>query len=136
MPASDALVRSALNQNQSLATHISSLAGTVAAQRADVASRLVQLRALERQWNIKQSAMDDALAPFSPKALHARLVAGIGEREGVLSALEESFLEEDGRASERELADFVKRWRDARKVLALRRERRRRFEEGRVGGWR
>lgn len=112
------------------------MASAVAAQRQDVASHLVQLKALERQWHLKQSAMDDALAPFGPKALHSRLVSGIAEQEGVLRAMEESFLEEDGRASEREMAEFVKRWRDARKVLVLRKERRRRFEEGRVGGWR
>ena len=92
--------------------------------------------------------MDTALEPWSPKALHARLVSGIMEQEGLCRALEESFLEGmgsgeggnvgfgDGKAGEREVADWVKRYREARKTLGLRRERRARFEEGRVGGWR
>ena len=81
--------------------------------------------------------MDRALEPWSPKALHAKLVASIGEQEMLCRALEESFLEsQDGRASEREIAEWVKRYREGRMVLGLRQERRARFEEGRVGGWR
>ena len=81
-------------------------------------------------------ALDDALQPWSPKALHQRLVAGIGEQEAWLQALEASFLEGEGRAGEREVGEFVKRWREGRRVLELRAERRERWEEGRVGGWR
>ena len=94
------------------------------------------MHALERQWRLKQSALDDALAPFSPKALHGRLVASIGEQEDVLSGMEESFMDGEGRAGERELEGFLKRWREGRRVLEVRRERRGRWEEGRVGGWR
>jgi hypothetical protein len=50
--------------------------------------------------------------------------------------LEESFLEENGSASEREVAEYVKRVREARRCAYLRRERKRRWDEGRVGGLR
>ena len=134
--ASDEHLASALATNAALAQHVNHVASATAAQRADVSSRLLQLRALERQWHLKQAAMDDALAPFSPKALHARLVAGCGEQEQLLRAMEESFVEGEGRAGEREIAEWVKRWKEGRKTLGLRLERRRRFDEGRVGGWR
>jgi hypothetical protein len=41
-----------------------------------------------------------------------------------------------GSASEREVADFVRRYKEARKVAYLRREQRERWDEGRIGGWR
>lgn len=80
--------------------------------------------------------MDTALSPFSPQSLYQRLVQAVQEQEQVCRALEESFLEGDGKAGDRELGDFVKRYREARKLLLLRRERKERWDEGRVGGWR
>jgi hypothetical protein len=86
--------------------------------------------------------MDAALAPFAPASLYQRLAAGVGEQEGVCRALEESFVagdggEEDGRvASEREVAEWVRNYREAKKLAYLRRERKERWDEGRVGGWR
>lgn len=56
--------------------------------------------------------------------------------------LEESFLEGEGSggsdtvASEREVAEFVRRLREGRKVAYIRAERKERWDEGRVGGWR
>lgn len=56
--------------------------------------------------------------------------------------MEESFLHardgggEEGKVSEMEVVEFVRRYRDARKVAFLRRERKERWDEGRVGGWR
>jgi hypothetical protein len=54
--------------------------------------------------------------------------------------LEESFLDgeaDDGaQASEREVAEFVRRLRESRKVAYLRTERKERWDAGRVGGWR
>ena len=63
---------------------------------------------------------------------------GIGEQEALTGALEETFLEgeDEGRVGERELGDFVKRFREGRRVVWVRRERRERWDEGRVGGWR
>lgn len=84
--------------------------------------------------------MDLALAPFSPASLYQRLVQGIHEQAAVCNALEESFLdaeaEANGPASEREVADWVRRYREAKVQLYLRQERKERWDEGRVGGWR
>lgn len=86
--------------------------------------------------------MDRALSPFAPASLYQRLSAGLGEQEGVCVALEESFLDGEGRegeggmASERDVVDWVKRYREARRGYYLRRERKERWDEGRVGGWR
>ena len=45
-------------------------------------------------------------------------------------------LEEGGVATDRELADFMRRLREAKKLAFLRAERKERWDEGRVGGWR
>lgn len=79
---------------------------------------------------------------FSPPALYQRLSAAVGEQEALCRGLEESFLEGDGdgsggaKATEREVADFVRRLREGKKVAYLRTERKERWDEGRVGGWR
>ncbi len=91
--------------------------------------------------------MDDALSPWGPRAMYQRLVSSIGEQEALLRAMQESFLEgsgaEDsyhsgagGRASEKEVAEWVRRIRGGTTTLEKRREMRARWDEGRVGGWR
>jgi hypothetical protein len=81
--------------------------------------------------------VESALQPFSPQALHARLVAAINEQEGVCKGVEESFIEGgDGMASEREVEAWVREVRREREVLGMRKARRERWDEGRVGGWR
>jgi hypothetical protein len=81
--------------------------------------------------------MDRALAPFSPSSLYQRLSAGVQEQEMVCRALEESFLEGDGGvATEREANEWVRRYRESKKVYYSRREQKERWDEGRVGGWR
>jgi hypothetical protein len=104
--------------------------------RQHTQSRLLALRALERQWRQRQTEQDAALRDFSASALYQRLAVAVGEQEGLCHALEEGFLEEDGIASEREVGDFVRRVREAKKVGYLRRERKERWDEGRIGGWR
>lgn len=109
-------------------------------QRDRTQSRLLALRALERQWKAKQTEQDEALRHFSPPALYQRLTAAVAEQEALCRGLEESFVEGDGEgeavASERDVADFVKRLREGRKTAYLRAERKERWDEGRVGGWR
>lgn len=82
--------------------------------------------------------MDHALSPFAPASLYQRLGAGLAEQEGVCGALEESFLDGEGggEATEREVLEWVRRYREARRGYYLRRERKERWDEGRVGGWR
>lgn len=52
--------------------------------------------------------------------------------------MEESFLDEDhhGRATEKEINDWVRRVRAEASKLAARKEAKARWDEGRVGGWR
>jgi hypothetical protein len=50
--------------------------------------------------------------------------------------MEESFLEGDGMASDREVGEFLRGYRDGRKVYWKRVEGKERWDEGRVGGWR
>lgn len=82
--------------------------------------------------------MDHALGPrFAPASLYRRLGAGLAEQEAMCGALEESFLDgEAGEAGEREVVEWVRRYREARRGYYLRRERKERWDEGRVGGWR
>ena len=103
--------------------------------------------------------MDVALAPFAPASLYQRLGQGVAEQEAVCAALEESFLDGGGgggggggngagqgagggdgdgggEATEREVGEWVRRYREAKKLYYLRLERKQRWDEGRVGGWR
>jgi len=79
--------------------------------------------------------------------MYQRLAAGITEQEALLRAVYESFLEggseahehygdADGKATEKEVADWIKRIREGTVVLEKRREMRARWDDGRVGGWR
>lgn len=69
-------------------------------------------------------------------ALYQRLSASVNEQDQLVRGIEESWLDEGGVASEREVSDFVRQVREAKKVAFLRRERKERWDEGRVGGWR
>jgi hypothetical protein len=81
--------------------------------------------------------------------MYQRLVSSISEQEALLRAMQESFLEggdvrEDayygaangGKASEKEVSEWVRRIREGATTLEKRREMRARWDEGRVGGWR
>ena len=128
---------SALEQNVALATHLNELEARLSHLRSTTQAQLLAAHQSERQWKQKQSDMDRALAPFSPSSLYQRLNQGVQEQEMVCRALEESFLDGDGgTASERESAEWVKRYRDAKKIYYSRQERKERWDEGRVGGWR
>lgn len=109
----------------------------MARARAQAQALLLGAHALERGWRAKQGEVDHALGPFAPASLYRRLGAGLAEQEGVCVALEESFLDgEGGEAGEREVVEWVRRYREARRGYYLRRERKERWDEGRVGGWR
>ncbi|KAL4905816.1 hypothetical protein BDW74DRAFT_177516 [Aspergillus multicolor] len=131
-------VKALLNYNQDLANHLIDLQSQLTNLRSSTETLLLQHQSLEVSWRKKQSELDEALAPWSPKALYQRLSAGIAEQEAVCLAVEESFLEGEhhGKASEKEVADWVRRVRAEGAKLAGRREAKARWDEGRVGGWR
>lgn len=139
--SSHASLGRALDHNSRLATDLAGAAARLSRQRSATQAQLLSAHALERQWRQKQSDMDHALAPFSPAALYQRLARGVHEQAHVCQALEESFLEgcgggDAGVSGERDVAEWVRRYRDARALYYLRSERRERWDEGRVGGWR
>ncbi len=143
LPASTASLQQLLAANLSLANSLLTLEAHLKRQREGAQSRLLALRGLERQWRAKQAEQDAALRDFSPPALYQQLSAAVAEQEALCRGLKESFLEGDGGvggdggvATEREVMDFVKRIREGRKIAYLRRERKERWDEGRVGGWR
>ncbi|KND90334.1 hypothetical protein TOPH_04917 [Tolypocladium ophioglossoides CBS 100239] len=140
LAASHAALAAALDQNAQLAGQLVALADRLARQRSATQAQLLSTHALERQWRQRQSDMDHALAPFAPASLYQRLAQGVQEQAAVCHAMEESFLEGDGDggppASERDVADWVRRYREAKVQLYLRQERKERWDEGRVGGWR
>ncbi|RKU42700.1 hypothetical protein DL546_006227 [Coniochaeta pulveracea] len=139
LTTSDATLLTALQSNIDLATHLLSLEEQYISLRASVSTQLATTKQLERQWRGKQAEMDSALATFSPASLYQRLSAGVGEQEALCRGMEESFLGwsgSEGVAGEKEVADWVRRYREERKLYYLRRERKERWDEGRVGGWR
>ncbi|TLD33178.1 hypothetical protein PspLS_00446 [Pyricularia sp. CBS 133598] len=154
LSASHATLQSTLADNVSLAQHLSSTEAHLSAQRSSAQAQLLSTHALERQWHAKQREADAALAPFAPDGLYLRLAQAVQEQGAVCDALEESFLEGGGGGgrgggggggggaevgdfvTEREALDWVRRYREARKRLYLRQEKKERWDEGRVGGWR
>lgn len=127
-----------LKYNKDLANRLLELQTHVGELRSSTETLLLTHQSLEVSWRKKQSEMDAALAPWSPKALYQRLAASIAEQEAVCQAVEESFLEEEhhGRATEKEVGDWIRRVRAESAKLAARREAKARWDEGRVGGWR
>ncbi|KAK2755897.1 hypothetical protein FQN54_005693 [Arachnomyces sp. PD_36] len=153
-PSSQSHLTTLLQTNTSLTTHLQSLESHLSTLRNTTSSLLLQHQSLELSWRKKQTEMDTSLEPWSPKALYQRLVAAVAEQEAVCRAVEESFLEGEehgghghgqgyghgheggGRASEREVVEWVKRIKAEGAKLEARREARARWDEGRVGGWR
>ncbi|PYH92115.1 hypothetical protein BO71DRAFT_421060 [Aspergillus ellipticus CBS 707.79] len=131
-------LQSLLQYNKDLANRLLEYQAHLTDLRSSAETLLLTHQSLEVSWRKKQSEMDAALAPWSPKALYQRLAASIAEQEAVCRAVEESFLEGEhhGRASEKEVADWIRRVRAESGKLAARREAKGRWDEGRVGGWR
>ncbi|KAF5658761.1 hypothetical protein FDENT_14041 [Fusarium denticulatum] len=128
-----------LNENIDLAGQLTDMEARLSHQRASTQAQLLSTHTLERQWRQKQSDMDHALAPFSPAALYQQLGQGVQEQASVCEAMEESFLDGEGEgvsATEREVTDWVRKYREAKVQYYLRQERKERWDEGRVGGWR
>ncbi|KAK3680512.1 hypothetical protein B0T22DRAFT_438251 [Podospora appendiculata] len=139
LTSSNGVLQAALAENMDRAAHLLDLEAHLAHQRSATQAQLLSTHALERQWRAKQADMDHALAPFAPASLYQCLNQSLNEQEGVCYALEESFLEGDGDgapATEKEANDWVRRYREAKKLYYLRQERKERWDEGRVGGWR
>ncbi|CCC14119.1 hypothetical protein SMACR_08460 [Sordaria macrospora] len=139
LQASHDALQSALAENVQRAAQLLNLEARLANQRSLTQAQLLSTHALERQWRAKQAEMDHALTPFAPTRLYQRLSQGLQEQEAVCCALEESFLDSGGDdvpASEREANDWVRKYREAKKLYYLRQERKERWDEGRVGGWR
>ncbi|KAK0754040.1 hypothetical protein B0T18DRAFT_424482 [Schizothecium vesticola] len=140
LAASHAALAAALAANVDRAAALLDAEARLARQREATHAQLLATHALERQWRAKQGEMDEALAGFAPARLYQRVSAGVAEQEGVCQAMEESFLDggdgEGTAATEREVGEWVRRYREARRVYYERKERRERWDEGRVGGWR
>jgi hypothetical protein len=140
-------LQAAISENLALAQQVAQLEAQVKQLRDQTGQLLLSHTSLQTQWRRKQSEMDDALAPWGPRAMYQRLVSSIGEQEAVLRAVHESFLEGggvgdeyygngDGKANEKEVTEWIKRIREGTTILEKRREMRARWDEGRVGGWR
>jgi Cft2 family RNA processing exonuclease len=136
LPASTAPLQAILNANVNLAAQLKSLEAHVQSQRQSTQARLLSLKALERQWAAKQAEQDAALEPFGPRTLYQRLTAAVSEQESICKGIEESWLDERDVADEREVSEWIKQIRESRKIAWIRRERKERWDEGRVGGWR
>lgn len=136
LSASYQALASALNENIELASQLIDAETRLSHQRASTQAQLLSTHGLERQWRQKQSDLDHALAPYSPAALYQQLGQGVQEQGMVCQAMEESFLEGDSEATEREVGDWFRKYREAKVQYYLRQERKERWDEGRVGGWR
>lgn len=132
-------LQAALSENTELASKLLELELQVSTERSSTQAQLLSTHALERQWRQKQSELDSALGPFSPASLYQRLCHGVQEQGMVCHALEESFIDSNSSenvASEREVIEWIRRYRESKTLFYSRQERKERWDEGRVGGWR
>lgn len=140
-------LQSAVQANVQLAQQLTQVENQLRQLRDETAQLLLNHTSLQTQWRRKQTEMDDALSPWGPRQMYQRLLSSISEQEALLRAMEESFLEGpdnhdayygggNGKASEKEVTEWVRRIREGATTLAKRREMRGRWDEGRVGGWR
>lgn len=139
-------LQAAISTNMALAQHVAQLEAQVKQLRDQTGQLLINHTSLQTQWRRKQSEMDDALSSWGPRAMYSRLVSSTNEQEAILRAVHDSFVEgggagheygsADGKATEKEVTEWVKRVREGTTVLEKRREMRQRWDEGRVGGWR
>lgn len=136
IPASQEALRPLIEANIQLSSSLMDLEARLVRQREATQSRLLALRALEQQHRSKLAETENALSSFSPMALYQRLSASVQEQDQLLRGIEDSWLDEGAVASDREVTEFVKRVKDVKKTAFLRRERKERWDEGRVGGWR
>ncbi|KAK5090105.1 hypothetical protein LTR05_000274, partial [Lithohypha guttulata] len=106
-----------INANTALATQVSHLERQVKDLRENTGQLMLQHTSLQTQWRRKQTEMDEALAPWGPRAMYQRLLASISEQEAMLVAVQESFMESPGhdhdyyggsgsKASEKEVTDW------------------------------
>ncbi|KAJ9630265.1 hypothetical protein H2204_008483 [Knufia peltigerae] len=136
-------LQDAIHANLQLVQQVSQAESQLRQLRDETGQLLLSHASLQTQWRRKQTEMDDALSPWGPRQMYQRLVSSIGEQEALLRATQESFLEgstsddtSHGKASEKEINDWVRRIREGATTLEKRREMRARWDEGRVGGWR
>lgn len=137
--ASNEALAAQLAHTQALAAQVAQTEGRVGQLRERVGGRLLAVRAQEQSWRKKQADMEGRLEEYGPRVLHGRLGRAIIEGEEEARVLEETWIDVgggEGKATERETAEWVRRLREQRTIVWLRRERRGRWDEGRVGGWR
>ncbi|GAM83550.1 hypothetical protein ANO11243_015380 [Dothideomycetidae sp. 11243] len=134
--SSQAPLKQVLESNIALSDALLQLEAHLNDLRTSAQSRLLGLRGLEQQYRTRVSETEAELKPFSPMALYQRLSASAQEQDLLVRGIEESFMDDSGMASDREVQDFVRRVREAKKTAVFRNERKMRWDEGRVGGWR
>jgi hypothetical protein len=133
---SQSFLQPILQSNMHASSQLLDLESRLSTLRGQTQSRLLALRALEQQHRAKITETEDALSQFNPMSLYQRLSASGTEQELLVRGVEESWLDEEGQVSEREVEAWLRRVKDVRKTAFLRRERKERWDEGRVGGWR
>ncbi|KAA8896801.1 hypothetical protein FN846DRAFT_993574 [Sphaerosporella brunnea] len=129
--SNSAALTASLSTNIALSQQLVALETSLGTLRESTQQKLLETKGLEKRWREKEKEMYQSLQPFSEVGLHARLQSAVAEGERECDALAEEFL---SGAGELEVEPWVRAYRDGRKTVALRRERRGRWDEGRVSG--
>ncbi|KAK7205341.1 hypothetical protein BZA70DRAFT_277874 [Myxozyma melibiosi] len=117
-------------------TRINAKEETLSSRRTTVEKQLREAQKQDDVWHAREKEMYAALQPYSSSGLKARLSAATAEAEQVSEALAGSFLDMSGSSSRGGLdaGQFVRDYRQVRKIFHLRKERLERWKEERVGG--
>ncbi|CCX06646.1 hypothetical protein FPQ18DRAFT_424317 [Pyronema domesticum] len=129
--STSSVLTSALTTNLNLTSNLQTLETQLDSLRDSTQQKLLETKQLERVWRDKEKEMYQALQPYSSVAQEQRLRQAAEESEKMAEDIVERFLAGDG-----EVEEFLKTYREVRKVQTLRKERGARWREGRVAGWR
>ncbi|KAK9462902.1 uncharacterized protein V1516DRAFT_671440 [Lipomyces oligophaga] len=130
-------IQSLVSAIDTVGQRIASAEPALAESRTRAAAALREAQHLDTEWHVKEREMYESLQPFSAPRLRSRLVNATAEAEHVSEALATSFLDQSNIGGQRDAdaaAQFVREYRQVRRIFHLRKERLERWNEERVGG--
>lgn len=119
-----------------LRAHVEALRPEVLEKRFEVENALMKMKALERDWEDTERQMYNSMKPMSPVALQARLQAAVTDSQAMSDSMLTSFLDFGSAPNNDNIQDFIKDYRQVRKLYHLRSARLARLKEGRISGFR
>ncbi|CCG84251.1 protein of unknown function [Taphrina deformans PYCC 5710] len=124
------------DEQQKLRIDLEKLSPEVLEKKFEAENSLIKTKHLQDEWEAVERSMYSALKPYTSDALYTRLQAAVSDSEKLSDSLVSSFLDAGPSPLNDDIHDFIKEYRQTRKIHHLRSERLARWKDGRVGGFR